>query len=100
MYSVLNTLSEYMYILLHIKKHYFIHFCSLFLKSTKAFSISLNLLGTPTFLKNFKLDLKVSVTIIVKKENENKKDISSPSDFCISPSFGLPCWFFKNSVPS
>ena len=29
------------YILLLIKKHYFIHFCSLFLKSPKAFSVSL-----------------------------------------------------------
>ena len=84
MYSVLNTLSEYIYILLHIKKHYFIHFCSLLLKSTKAFSISLNLLGTPTFLKNFKLDLKVSVTIIVKKENENKK-ISHPPQIFVYP---------------
>ena len=31
------------YILLHIKKHYFIHFCCLFLKSSKAFSVSLML---------------------------------------------------------
>ena len=29
------------YILLHIKKHYFIHFCCLFLKSSKAFSVSI-----------------------------------------------------------
>ena len=29
-----------MYILLHIKKHYFIHFCYLFLKLLKAFSVS------------------------------------------------------------
>ena len=29
-------------ILLHIKKHYFMHFCSLFLKSSKAFIASLN----------------------------------------------------------
>ena len=29
------------YILLHIKKHYIIHFCCLFLKSSKAFSVSL-----------------------------------------------------------
>ena len=29
------------YILLLIKKHYFIHFCCLFLKSSKAFSVSL-----------------------------------------------------------
>ena len=30
------------YILLHIKKHYFIHFCRLFLKSSKTFSVSLS----------------------------------------------------------
>ena len=41
-YWVLNILSEYMYILLHIKKHYFIHFCCLFLKLSKAFSVSLS----------------------------------------------------------
>ena len=29
------------YIFLHIKKHYVIHFCCLFLKSSKAFSVSL-----------------------------------------------------------
>ena len=29
-------------ILLHIKKHYFIHFCCLFLKPSKAFSVSLS----------------------------------------------------------
>ena len=39
MYSVLNTLSEYKYF--YIKKHYFIHLCCLFLKSSKAFSVSL-----------------------------------------------------------
>ena len=53
MYSVLNKLSEHIYfILLHIKKHYFIHFCCLFLKSSKAFSISLNFTGLllPRFL--------------------------------------------------
>ena len=36
-HSVLNTLS--IYILLHIKKHYFLHFCCLFLKSLKAYSV-------------------------------------------------------------
>ena len=35
-YSVMNTLSEYTYI---SKKHYFIHFCCLFLKSSKAFIV-------------------------------------------------------------
>ena len=40
MYSVLNTLSEFK--LLHIKKHFFRHFCCLFLKS-KAFSVSLSM---------------------------------------------------------
>ena len=40
MYSALNKLS-YLYLLLHVKKPYFIHFCCLFLKSSKAFSISL-----------------------------------------------------------
>ena len=32
------------YIPLHIKKHYFIHFCCLFLKLSNAFSVSLSLL--------------------------------------------------------
>ena len=30
------------YILLHLKKYYFIHFCCLFPKKTKAFSVSLS----------------------------------------------------------
>ena len=30
------------YILLHTKKHYFIHFCCLFLKSSKAFYVSVS----------------------------------------------------------
>ena len=38
MYSVLNKFSKY--VLLHIESHYFIHFCWLFLKSSKAFSVS------------------------------------------------------------
>ena len=29
------------YILLQVKNHYFIHYCCLFLKSSKAFSVSL-----------------------------------------------------------
>ena len=33
------------YILLHIKKHYFIHFCCLSLKSSKTLSVSLTILG-------------------------------------------------------
>ena len=45
MYSVLNTLSEYAYFYIskniHFKNIYFIHFCCLFLKSSKAFSVSL-----------------------------------------------------------
>ena len=32
------------YILLHIKKHYFIHFCCLFLKSSKAISVAVRFL--------------------------------------------------------
>ena len=36
-HSVLNTLS--IYVLLHIKKHYFLHFCCMFLKSLKAYSV-------------------------------------------------------------
>ena len=40
-YSVFNKLSEYIYILRHMKEHYSIHFCCLFLKSLKAFSVSL-----------------------------------------------------------
>ena len=39
-YSILNNLSEYIYRLLHIKKHCFIHFCCLVLKSSKALSVS------------------------------------------------------------
>ena len=41
MYSVLNTLSEYTYFYIS-KKHYFIHFYCFFLKSLKAFSVSLS----------------------------------------------------------
>ena len=40
MYSIEWTFE--IYILLLIKKNYFIYFCSLFLKSSKAFSVSLN----------------------------------------------------------
>ena len=36
-HSVLNTLS--IYVLLHIKKHYFLHFCCMFLKSLKVYSV-------------------------------------------------------------
>ena len=39
MYSVLNKLSEY--IISRVKKYSFIHFCRLFLKCLKAFSVSL-----------------------------------------------------------
>ena len=38
------------YTLLHIKKHYFIHLCCLFLKSSKAFNVSLILLNCKFFL--------------------------------------------------
>ena len=38
MFSVFNKLSEH---ILHIIKHYFIHFCCLFLKTLKAFRVSL-----------------------------------------------------------
>ena len=41
LYSVLNTLSERTCFYLS-KKHYFVHFCCLFWKSSKAFSVSLN----------------------------------------------------------
>ena len=37
---VLNKLSEYIYFYI-LKKHYFIHFCCLFLKLLKVFSVSL-----------------------------------------------------------
>ena len=43
---VLSRCIEYIliiYMLLHIKKHYFIHFFYLFLKPSKAFSVSLKL---------------------------------------------------------
>ena len=40
MYSVLNTLSEYAHFYI-LKKHYFTHFCCLFLKFLKAFSVYL-----------------------------------------------------------
>ena len=46
-YSVLNTFRIYMF--LRIKKHYFIHFCCLFLKSSKAFSVSLSQIHTRLF---------------------------------------------------
>ena len=36
------------YILLHIKKHYFIHFCCLPLKSSKTLSVSSTILGVNT----------------------------------------------------
>ena len=36
-----NFQDIYIYISLHIKKHFFMHFCCLFLKSSKAFSVSL-----------------------------------------------------------
>ena len=41
MYSVLNTFSEYTYLYIS-KKHCFILFCCLFLKLSKAFSVSLS----------------------------------------------------------
>ena len=41
MYSVLNTLLEYTYFYIS-KKHDSTHFCCLFLKSLKAFSVSLD----------------------------------------------------------
>ena len=41
MCSVSYTLSEYRYFYMS-KKHYFVHFCCLFLKSLKAFSVSLD----------------------------------------------------------
>ena len=40
-YSVLNTLSEYTYFYISKNIIYFIRFCCLFLKSSKAFSVSL-----------------------------------------------------------
>ena len=42
MYSALNTLKK-IFILLHIKKHYFKNFCCLFLISSKASNVSLNM---------------------------------------------------------
>ena len=41
------------HILLYIKKHYFIHFCCLFLKSSKGFSVSLKLEKNNTSKINF-----------------------------------------------
>ena len=41
LYSVLNTLQNKL-AYLHIKKHYFSHFCCLFLKLLKPFSVSLS----------------------------------------------------------
>ena len=40
MYSVFIALSEYTYFYIS-KKHYYIHSCCLFLKSSKAFSVSI-----------------------------------------------------------
>ena len=37
--TLLNTLSEYTYLLLHIKKHYFIHFCCFVFSLLKALCI-------------------------------------------------------------
>ena len=45
------------YILLHIKKHYFINFCCLFLKSLKAFSVSLNRKITQKFIRKCQIVL-------------------------------------------
>ena len=57
MYIVLNTLSEYIQFYIS-KKHYFIHFCCLFLKSLKAFSVSLIImycsLKSSTFIEHTK----------------------------------------------
>ena len=55
MYIVLNTLSEYAY-LFGIKKHYFIHFCCLFLKLLKDLYVSRinrNLLTVGSFQTDF-----------------------------------------------
>ena len=43
-YSVLKKLSEHIYFYIY-QKHYFIHFCCLFSKSSKAFSASLTRLS-------------------------------------------------------
>ena len=75
MYSVLITLPEYTYFYIW-KKHYFINFCCLLLKPSKAFSVSLmnhNSQNSPTQIdlasyttlmdncprQNFKIALKV-----------------------------------------
>ena len=69
MYSVLNNLSEYIATLLHIKKHYFIHFCCLFLKSLKAFSVSIRFEAINLTKKFYKANIygKYSITVSVAK---------------------------------
>ena len=69
MYSVLNNLSEYIATLLHIKKHYFIHFCCLFLRSLKAFSVSIRFEAINLTKKFYKANIygKYSITVSVAK---------------------------------
>ena len=52
------------YTLLHIKTHYFIHFCYLFLKSLKAFSVSLINGGNTT--QYFHLDTAQKINFSIK----------------------------------
>ena len=74
------------YILLRIKKYYFIYFCCLFLKSSKAFSVSLNRLGgVLTSLWStkhvfFKFHWKVC-KIKVKKKKVNAVIVINESDW-------------------
>ena len=76
MYNIEYTFR--IYILLHIKKHYFIHFCCLLLKSSKAFSVSLtwpaNDITDSTGAGIFTvIDTKIYVTIITLSIQVNKK---------------------------
>ena len=72
------------YIILHIKRHYFIHFCNLFLKSLIAFSVSLTTESFPARLKLPKLANKHGIAEFVKETdfqeklmNINKKNFSN-----------------------
>ena len=67
----LNVCIEYtfrIYILLHIKKYYFIHFCCLFLKSSKAFSVSL----TVFFFLKISLTLNICTISIINCNYRHK----------------------------
>ena len=58
------------YILLRIKKYYFLHFCCLFLKSSEAFSASLNRLVIFTSLKLWRLRHAILYSSSIRSSQE------------------------------